>query len=78
MNCYFTLACSKQAKSKRMQRMAIQRQAEDIPRADSTRTPKSLFDVPGIKTKATTLDILAAIRESRSGSPEQLTGSNNS
>ncbi len=27
---------------------------------------KSPFDVPGIKTKATTRDILAAIRESRS------------
>jgi hypothetical protein len=29
------------------------------------RTPKSPFDVPGIKTKATTRDILEAIRESR-------------
>ena len=29
------------------------------------RTPKSPFDVPGIKTKATTRDILEAVRESR-------------
>jgi hypothetical protein len=29
------------------------------------RTPKSPFDVPGIKTKATTKDILEAVRESR-------------
>ena len=29
-------------------------------------TPKSPFDVPGIKTKATTQDILEAVRESRS------------
>jgi len=29
------------------------------------KSKKSPFDVPGIKTKATTKDILAAIRESR-------------
>jgi hypothetical protein len=28
--------------------------------------PESPFDVPGIRTKATTRDILAAVRESRS------------
>jgi prevent-host-death family protein len=28
-------------------------------------TPKSPFDVPGIQTKATTKDILNAVRESR-------------
>jgi prevent-host-death family protein len=28
-------------------------------------TPKSPFDIPGIKTKATTKDILEAIRDSR-------------
>lgn len=33
----------------------------------AVKTPtKSPFDVPGIKTKATTQDILSAIRESRS------------
>ena len=31
------------------------------------REVKSPFDVPGIKTKATTLDILDAIRDSREG-----------
>ncbi|MBN2266914.1 MAG: type II toxin-antitoxin system Phd/YefM family antitoxin [Candidatus Babeliaceae bacterium] len=29
------------------------------------KTPKSPFDIPGIKTKATTKNILAAIRDSR-------------
>jgi prevent-host-death family protein len=29
------------------------------------KTPKSPFDVPGVKTKATTKDILKAIRDSR-------------
>lgn len=33
-------------------------------------TPKSPFDVPGIKTRATTQDILVAIRESRSRGTE--------
>ncbi|MDY0170946.1 MAG: type II toxin-antitoxin system prevent-host-death family antitoxin [Thermoguttaceae bacterium] len=32
--------------------------------------PKSPFDVPGIKTQATTRDILEAIRESRSREAE--------
>jgi len=32
---------------------------------------KSPFDVPGIKTKATTADILDAIKESRTGRTEQ-------
>lgn len=32
---------------------------------------KSPFDVPGIKTKATTKDILAAVRESRERFAEQ-------
>ena len=31
---------------------------------------KSPFDIPGIKTKATTADILDAIRESRAGRTE--------
>ncbi len=30
-----------------------------------TKSPKSPFDVPGIKTKATTKDILDAVNESR-------------
>ncbi len=33
-------------------------------------SPESPFDVPGIKTKATTEDILDAIRKSRAGKTE--------
>ena len=33
-------------------------------------SPKSPFDVPGIKTQATTQDILKAVRESRSRGTE--------
>ena len=33
----------------------------------NTETSQSPFDVPGIKTRATTRDILDAVRESRSG-----------
>ena len=32
-----------------------------------TKSPKSPFDVAGAKTKATTKDILEAVRESRTG-----------
>jgi prevent-host-death family protein len=35
-----------------------------------TKSPKSPFDVPGIKTKATTKNILDAVTESRAGSAE--------
>ena len=35
------------------------------------KTPKSLFDIPGIKIKATTKDILAAIKDSRESRVEQ-------
>jgi hypothetical protein len=35
------------------------------------KSKKSPFDVPGIKTKATTKDILAAVRESRERFAEQ-------
>ena len=35
------------------------------------KSSKSFFDVPGIKTKASTQDILDAIRESREGFTEQ-------
>ena len=41
-----------------------------------TKSPKSPFDVTGIKTKATTEDILEAVRESRSGGAEPVTGQN--
>jgi prevent-host-death family protein len=35
-----------------------------------TKSPKSPFDVAGVKTKATTKDILDAVRESREGAAE--------
>jgi hypothetical protein len=35
------------------------------------KTPKSPFDIPGLKTKATTKDILAAIKNSRESRSEQ-------
>jgi hypothetical protein len=34
------------------------------------KTPKSPFDIPGIKTKATTEDILVAIKDSRESTAE--------
>jgi prevent-host-death family protein len=36
----------------------------------SPKSPKSPFDVPGIKTKATTKDILDAVNESRAKTAE--------
>ena len=38
------------------------------------KSSKSLFDVPGIKTRATTKDIIAAVRESRSRAVQQNDG----
>ncbi|MBW1702017.1 MAG: type II toxin-antitoxin system prevent-host-death family antitoxin [Deltaproteobacteria bacterium] len=38
------------------------------------KSPKSPFDVPGIKTRATTKDIIDAVRESRSRVAEQNKG----
>jgi hypothetical protein len=40
------------------------------------KTPKSPFDIPGIKTKATTKDILAAIKDSRESTVEYDTPAN--
>ncbi len=37
-----------------------------------TKSPKSPFDVAGVKTKATTQDILNAVKESRSGASESI------
>ena len=37
-----------------------------------TKSPESPFDVAGIKTKATTKDILNAVKESRAGAAEQM------
>lgn len=43
----------------------ITRRGGDTFRLTYRSAPKSPFDVPGIKTKATTRDILEAVKESR-------------
>ena len=47
----------------------IRRRGGEVFRVSPHRDKASPFDVPGVKTKATTSDILAAIREVRSRSP---------
>ena len=47
----------------------ITRRGGDTYRLTYSRPPKSPFDVPGIKTRATTQDILEAVRESRERGP---------
>ena len=44
----------------------IKRRSGEIFSLTIKKTSKSPFDLPGIKTKATTKDILKAVRESRS------------
>jgi len=44
----------------------IKRRSGEIFSLTIKKTSKSPFDLPGIKTKATTKDILEAVRESRS------------
>lgn len=51
----------------------IKRRGGDTFKIIFTKSPKSPFDVPGIKTKATTKDILDAVNESRAGTAERLT-----
>ncbi|MCF8137892.1 MAG: type II toxin-antitoxin system Phd/YefM family antitoxin [Desulfotignum sp.] len=48
----------------------IKRRGGDTFKIIFTKSPKSPFDVPGIKTKATTKDILDAVNESRAGTAE--------
>lgn len=50
----------------------IKRRGGDTFKIIFTKSPKSPFDVPGIKTKATTKDILDAVNESRARSAEQI------
>lgn len=52
----------------RKEEVLIRRRGRETFSVTIKEDPKSPFDVPGIKTKATTQDILAAVRESRSGS----------
>jgi len=54
----------------RKEEVVITRRGGDAFSVTYKTTPSSPFDVPGIKTEATTQDILAAIKESRSGEPK--------
>jgi prevent-host-death family protein len=54
----------------RSEDVIIKRRGGETFRVIFKKSPKSPFDIPGIKTKATTKDILDAIRESRSRSAE--------
>ena len=54
----------------RKEEVLIARRGGDTFAVTYKTTPKSPFDVPGIKTRATTQDILDAIRESRSRGAE--------
>jgi prevent-host-death family protein len=53
----------------RREEVLITRRGGDTFCLTRRKTPKSPFDVPGIKTKSTTQDILEAVRESRSRGP---------
>jgi hypothetical protein len=50
----------------REEEVLIKRRGGDTFSLTYRTTPSSPFDVPGIKTRATTKDILAAIKDSRS------------
>lgn len=50
----------------RKEEVIIKRRGGEIFSLVSKNTPRSPFDVPGVKTSATTKDILEAVRESRS------------
>jgi len=54
----------------RKEQVLITRRGGDTFAVTYKTTPKSPFDVPGIKTNATTRDILEAIRDSRSRGAE--------
>ena len=54
----------------RKEEVLITRRGGDAFAVTYKTTPKSPFDVPGIKTRARTRDILEAIRESRSRGAE--------
>ena len=55
----------------RSEDVIIKRRGGETFKVIFNKSPKSPFDVVGIKTKATTKDILNAVRESRSGSAER-------
>jgi prevent-host-death family protein len=55
----------------RSEEVVIKRRGGEIFSIIYRKSKKSPFDVPGIQTKATTKDILAAVRESRERFAEQ-------
>jgi prevent-host-death family protein len=55
----------------RTEEVVIKRRGGEIFSIIFRKSTKSPFDVPGMKTKATTKDILAAVRESRERFAEQ-------
>jgi prevent-host-death family protein len=55
----------------RTEEVVIKRRGGEIFSIIYRKSTKSPFDVPGIKTKATTKDILEAVRESRERFAEQ-------
>lgn len=59
----------------RKEEVLIARRGGDTFAVTYKTTPRSPFDVPGIKARATTQNILEAIRESRSRGTEQDTSS---
>jgi prevent-host-death family protein len=56
----------------RTEEVVIKRRGGEIFSITFKKSKKSPLDVPGIKTKATTKDILAAVRESRSRIADQV------
>ncbi|MCD6321720.1 MAG: type II toxin-antitoxin system Phd/YefM family antitoxin [Clostridiales bacterium] len=54
----------------RFEDVIIKRRGGETFKIIFTKSPKSPFDIAGIKTKATTKDILNAVKESRSGAAE--------
>lgn len=67
----FTYSQARQAlatvlETARKEEVLIKRRGGDTFAVTFKTAPKSPFDVPAVKTRATTEDILAAIRESRS------------
>ena len=55
----------------RSEEVIIKRRGGETFTVKNKKLPESPFDVPGIKTKATTKDIIDAVSESRSRSVEQ-------
>jgi hypothetical protein len=59
----------------REEEVIIKRRGGEVFTIALKKAPKSPFDIPGIKTKATTKDILDAIKDSRENRAEQISSS---